>query len=300
MKNSGVLLSTDIPELELINRGKVRDIYDLGDKLLLIATDRISAYDVIMKQGIPNKGTILNRISVFWFDYLADVIPNHLITADFSEFPTALKKHLELKDRSMVVRKAKRIDIECVVRGYISGSGWNKYQTVRNNDGIKNLYGNKLTSNLQESEKLPEPIFTPAIKYEDGHDENININRFIDFVGERLASKVIEASLGLYRKAYEYAYPKGIIIADTKFEFGLNDNGELILIDEALTPDSSRFWSVDDYNPGGPQKSFDKQYLRDYLKSINWNGDPPPPNLPDDIIAATAEKYNQAYNLLIK
>ena len=297
MRTQNALLATDLLELDLFRRGKVRDIYDLGSTLLFVATDRISAFDVVMKQGIPGKGVMLTKLSVFWFEFLKNVVPNHLISADFGSFPPGLRKYPEIAGRSMIVRKLKRIDIECVVRGYISGSGWNEYQTVKAENGMKNLYGNWIPVDLVQSQKFPEPIFTPAIKSDNGHDENISLGRFYDLIGVDLGNLIIQNSIELYERASEYAYSRGLIIADTKFEFGLND-GKLILIDEVLTPDSSRFWNLGKYKPGWGQESFDKQYLRDYLKRIGWNGNPPPPDLPDEVILSTAAKYHEALTIL--
>ncbi len=297
--SNNTLMSVELPDLTIFRKGKVRDIYDLGDKLLFIVTDRISAHDVIMNQGIPGKGEMLNKISEFWFNYLRDAVPNHLITADFESYPEELKRYPQISGRSMIVKKLERIDVECVVRGYISGSGWKQYKNSEPVDGKIDLYGNKIPAGLVESDKLPEPIFTPATKADDGHDENIPLERFFDIVGGQLGEQIIEDSLRLYQTAYDYAYSRGIIIADTKFEFGL-DNGKLILIDEVLTPDSSRFWSVEKYQPGRGQDSFDKQYLRDYLSGIDWNKEPPPPDLPQEVIENTARKYREAFNLLTK
>ena len=285
-----VVLKTDIKGLTLKGRGKVRDIYDLGDKLLIIATDRISAFDYIMPNGIPDKGRILNGLSLFWFTYTQDIIKNHVITADVKEYPSELKPYFDmLRDRSMIVKKAKPFAAECVVRGYLSGSGWKEYKETGKICGIG------IKPGLVESDKLPEPVFTPSTKAAAGHDENVDLKRFEEIVGKKYASAIIEKTIAIYKKAYEYAYTKGIIISDTKFEFGLTGNDELIIIDEMLTPDSSRFWSMADYKPGGPQKSFDKQFLRDWLESINWNKKPPTPFLPDDIVKKTREKYLEAY-----
>ncbi|MBD3234718.1 MAG: phosphoribosylaminoimidazolesuccinocarboxamide synthase [candidate division Zixibacteria bacterium] len=292
-------MSVELTDLTVFRKGKVRDIYDLGDELLFIVTDRISAHDVIMNQGIPGKGEMLNKISEFWFNYLRDVVPNHVITADFESYPEELRKYPQISGRSMIVKKVERIDVECVVRGYISGSGWKQYKNSEPVDDKIDLYGNKIPTGLVESDKLPQPIFTPATKADDGHDENIPLERFYDIVGSQLGDQIIEVSLRLYKTAYDYAYTRGLIIADTKFEFGL-DNGQLILIDEVLTPDSSRFWSVEKYQPGRGQDSFDKQYLRDYLSGIDWNKEPPPPDLPEEVIENTARKYREAFNLLTK
>jgi phosphoribosylaminoimidazole-succinocarboxamide synthase len=243
-----------------------------------------------MPNGIPDKGRILNGLSLFWFNYTKDIIKNHVITADIKDYPYELKPYLDmLKDRSMIVKKAKPFPVECVVRGYLSGSGWKEYKETGMVCGIK------LKPGLVESDQLPEPIFTPSTKAVTGHDENIDLKRFEEIVGKKYAKTIVEKSIAIYKKAYEYAYTKGIIISDTKFEFGLTPEEELIVIDEMLTPDSSRFWSLADYKPGGPQKSFDKQFLRDWLESIHWNKKPPTPNLPDEIVKKTREKYIEAY-----
>ncbi|RKX99808.1 phosphoribosylaminoimidazolesuccinocarboxamide synthase [Candidatus Poribacteria bacterium] len=284
-----VLMETNLEGVKLFKRGKVRDIYDLGDMLLFVATDRISAFDYVLPNGIPYKGKVLTGLSAFWFEFTKDISPNHMITADVSQYPEELQKFADLlRGRSMLVRKAERIDIECVVRGYIAGSAWREYRESGT------VCGMKLPEGLRESDKLPEPIFTPATKSETGHDENIPISKMIDLIGRELTDRIIETSLKLYRKAAEYAEGRGIIIADTKFEFGLID-GELVVIDEMLTPDSSRFWDKADYEPGRPQKSFDKQYVRDYLESIGWNKQPPVPSLPDEVVRNTSLKYLEAY-----
>jgi len=284
-----VLMETNLEGVKLFKRGKVRDIYDLGDMLLFVATDRISAFDYVLPNGIPYKGKVLTGLSAFWFEFTKDISPNHMITADVSQYPEELQKFADLlRGRSMLVRKAERIDIECVVRGYIAGSAWREYRESGT------VCGMRLPEGLRESDKLPEPIFTPATKSETGHDENIPISKMIDLIGRELTDRIIETSLKLYRKAAEYAEGRGIIIADTKFEFGLI-NGELVVIDEMLTPDSSRFWDKADYKPGRPQKSFDKQYVRDYLESIGWNKQPPVPSLPDEVVRNTSLKYLEAY-----
>jgi phosphoribosylaminoimidazole-succinocarboxamide synthase len=292
------LLKSNIEGLDLFRSGKVRDIYDLGDRYLFITTDRISVFDVVLNQGIPNKGETLNRLSAFWFDHLKNVRPNHLITADFDVFPDELKRHPEIAGRSMIVKKVERIDIECIVRGYITGSAWNEYQSLDKVDGHVILYGNYVPADLVESARFPEPIFTPSIKADEGHDVNISLEEYYDRAGREIGDKIIGASLELYKQAVEYALPRGYIIADTKFEFGL-DGGRLMFIDEALTPDSSRFWRRADYSPGKPQESFDKQYLRDYLKSVGWKGQGPPPDLPPDVIDNTAARYREALKTLI-
>ena len=288
-----IVFETDFPKLNLLKRGKVRDMYDLGETLLMVATDRISAFDVIMPDPVPEKGKILTQISLFWFDVMKPVISNHIISSNVDDYPEICKPYAEmLRDRSMLVKKAKPLPIECVVRGYISGSGWKSYQE----SGI--VCGIKLPDGLQESEKLPEPIFTPSTKEEVGvHDVNINFEEAVKIVGRNLAEKVKEISLLIYKKGAELADKKGIIIADTKFEFGIFEN-DIILIDEILTPDSSRFWPKESYSPGQSQKSYDKQYLRDYLISINWDKLPPAPFLPKEVVKNTREKYLDALNLI--
>jgi len=287
------VITTDFKNLNLVKRGKVRDIYDLGDKLLMVATDRISAFDVIMPDPIPGKGKILTQISLFWFEIMASLLPNHVISGNVDDFPEICSPYTEiLRDRSMLVKKAKPLPIECVVRGYVSGSGWKDYQTTGNICGIKLPHG------LKESDKLPEPLFTPSTKEEVGlHDVNIDFDTVVTKIGETLAEKVRNLSLAIYEKGADLAYEKDIIIADTKFEFGLFENN-LILIDEVLTPDSSRFWPRESYKPDGAQKSFDKQYLRDYLISINWDKKPPGPPLPESVIRNTRTKYLEALNQL--
>ena len=287
------VLETEFSDLKLVNRGKVRDIYDLGDSLLMVATDRISAFDVVMAEPVPDKGIILNQISLFWFDVMKDMVPNHVISGDVDAFPIVCKPYAEqLAGRSMLVKKTEPLSIECVVRGYISGSGWKSYQKTNEVCGIA------LAEGLRESEQLPEPIFTPSTKEELGkHDINIDFKEAGNRVGKQTAEKVRDLSLGIYNKGAQLALEKGIIIADTKFEFGLID-GQIILIDEVLTPDSSRFWPQDDYQPGGAQKSFDKQFLRDYLLSIEWDKNPPPPTLPENIINSTRDKYIEAMHLI--
>jgi phosphoribosylaminoimidazole-succinocarboxamide synthase len=287
------VIKTDFKNLNLVKRGKVRDIYDLGDKLLMVATDRISAFDVIMPDPVPGKGKILTQISLFWFEIMESLLPHHVISGNVDEFPESCKPYSEiLRDRSMLVKKTKPLPIECVVRGYISGSGWNDYQTSGSICGIK------LPQGLKESDKLPEPLFTPSTKEEIGlHDVNIDFGTVVNKIGEPLAHKVRKLSLAIYRKGADLAYEKDIIIADTKFEFGLFENN-LILIDEVLTPDSSRFWPRKSYKPGGAQKSFDKQYVRDYLISINWGKKPPGPSLPENVIRNTRRKYLEALNQL--
>lgn len=283
------VMETDFPTLNLVKRGKVRDIYDLGDTLLMVMSDRISAFDVIMPNPVPGKGRVLTQISLFWFEAMRPLIENHVVASDVDQYPQeCLPYAQDLVERSMVVRKAEPLPIECVVRGYISGSGWKSYQQSGDICGIK------LPPGLKESDQLPEPIFTPSTKEELGqHDINIDFETAAGMVGGDMAEKVRQISIDIYKKGAEIANEKGIIIADTKFEFGLIDD-ELILIDEVLTPDSSRFWPKDTYAPGGPQKSYDKQYLRDYLISIQWDKNPPAPNLPDDVVDNTIKKYEEA------
>jgi phosphoribosylaminoimidazole-succinocarboxamide synthase len=287
------VVETKLGGMKFLGRGKVRDIYEVDGKLLLVASDRLSAFDVVLPDGIPGKGKVLNQISAFWFGKLKGIVPNHMISVDVADFPAAARRHEEiLSGRSMLCRQASPLPIECVVRGYLSGSGWAEYRESGEICGIS------LPGGLRESEKLPEPIFTPATKEEKGrHDMNISFDRMETVVGRELAGKVRDASLALYQKAADYAFGKGIIIADTKFEFGMAD-GRLTLIDEALTPDSSRFWPAADYRPGGPQKSFDKQFVRDYLLTLPWNKTAPGPRLPADVIERTAEKYREALRIL--
>ncbi len=289
---SRILLQTDFPELTLHARGKVRDLYSLNEQLLFVATDRISAFDYVLATGIPEKGRVLTQLSLFWFDFLKDVVKNHLVTASVDQYPAPLKKYADdLRGRSMLVTKAQMIDIECVARGYLSGSGWKEYQQTGAVCGIK------LPSGLKESDKLPEPIFTPATKALTGHDENISIEEMAKRTGKELAEKLRDLTLKIYKTAADYAAGRGIIIADTKFEFGQTSQG-LILADEVLTPDSSRFWPADKYQPGKAQESFDKQFVRDYLEAIKWNKQPPAPSLPDDVARKTSEKYIEAYRIL--
>ena len=285
-----VIRETQFAGLTPAARGKVRDIYDLGDKLLIVATDRLSAFDVILPTPIPDKGRVLTQLSLFWFNLLKDVIPNHVLSA--TDFPAPFDAFKDdLAGRSMVVRKTQPLPIECVIRGYVSGSGWKDYRTTGKICGIA------LPTGLQESDRLPEPIFTPATKAVTGHDENIPFEQAVALIGKDLAEKVRAVSLDLYRRAAAYAEPRGIILADTKFEFGLlNDN--LLWIDEALTPDSSRFWPAAHYSPGGPQSSFDKQFVRDYLERMRWPKTPPGPELPPEVVAATRAKYREAYRIL--
>ena len=286
-----VIRETSFAGIAPAARGKVRDIYDLGDRLLIVATDRLSAFDVVMPTPIPDKGRVLTQLSLFWFDLLRDVIPNHVLSA--TEFPAPFDKFTDdLAGRSMVVRKTQPLPLECVARGYLSGSGWKEYRTTGRVCGIA------LPSGLQESDKLPEPIFTPATKASAGHDENIPFERAAEMLGPSLADKARKTTLELYLRAGAYAEPRGILLADTKFEFGLL-NGELIWIDEALTPDSSRFWPAAEYKAGGPQPSFDKQFVRDYLERIQWSKTPPGPDLPPEVVAATRTKYREAYRILV-
>jgi phosphoribosylaminoimidazole-succinocarboxamide synthase len=284
---SPVVLQTDFPGLKLRGRGKVRDIYELGDRLLIVATDRLSAFDVVLPTPIPDKGRVLTQLSMFWFEKLADIVPHHVISA--KEFPGELAPYRDSLDgRAMLVRRAEPIPIECVVRGYLSGSGWKDYQKTGTVCGIP------LPAGLRESDRLPEPIFTPSTKATTGHDENISFTETITRVGRPLAERLRDMSLAIYRRAAEYAAARGIIIADTKFEFGLIGE-QLIWIDEALTPDSSRFWPGDQYAPGKAQPSFDKQFVRDYLERVGWNKQPPAPILPPDVVAGTRNKYREAY-----
>jgi phosphoribosylaminoimidazole-succinocarboxamide synthase len=287
------LFKTEFENIQLLKRGKVRDVYDLGDRILMVATDRISAFDVVMPDTVPRKGKILTQISLFWFKIMESICPNHVITSNVEEYPEVCKPYGEILDgRSMLVKKTDPLPIECVVRGYISGSGWKSYQKSGQVCGIQ------LQQGLKESEKLPEPIFTPSTKEELGlHDINISFDEAAEKIGKKMAERVKDLSLSIYKKGAEFADEKGIIIADTKFEFGMANN-ELILIDEILTPDSSRFWPKSEYKPGGPQKSFDKQYLRDYLISINWNQKPPAPSLPEKVITDTRDKYLEALKRL--
>jgi phosphoribosylaminoimidazole-succinocarboxamide synthase len=291
---SHVISTTEFKTLKLKGRGKVRDIYDLGDRLLIVATDRISAFDVVMPNPIPDKGKILTQLSKFWFDLTKQIVPNHVISTKVEDYPKDCQPYQEiLRGRSMLVTKTEVLPVECVVRGYLSGSGWEEYRKTGEVCGIR------LPKSLVESSKLEEPSFTPATKAEMGlHDENITFERVANVVGKELAQSLKTLSIAIYSKARDVAEKKGIIIADTKMEFGIKD-GKLILIDELLTPDSSRFWPKDDYRPGGPQKSFDKQFLRDYLLSIRWNKSPPAPQLPDEIVRKTREKYIEAYERLV-
>jgi len=290
-----VILNTNLEGLKLIGRGKVRDIYDLGEYLLIVTTDRISAFDVIMPNGIPMKGYVLTQLSKFWFEQTKDIVENHLITTDIDQMPEEVRKHKDiLKDRTMMVKKAKPYPIECVVRGYLSGSGWKDYKATGSICGIK------LREGMVESEKFDEPIFTPATKEELGkHDENISFERMCEIVGKEIAEKLKELTIKVYKRASEIAEKKGIIIADTKMEFG-NYNGKIILIDEVLTPDSSRFWFKKLYQPGKPQESMDKQFLRNYLETLDWNKTAPGPDLPPHIIEQTSKRYLEIMEILTK
>lgn len=279
------LLDTNLPGYKLRARGKVRDIYEDQDRLLIVATDRISAFDYILATGIPDKGRVLTQMTLFWLDFLKGVVPNHLLSTDVSALPP------EFEGRSMWVKKAQMFDVECVARGYLSGSGWKDY--VRTGA----LCGIPLPAGLRESDALPEPIFTPATKAQSGHDENIAFETVVNLIGAETASRLRDLTLIIYKKAAEYARSRGIIIADTKFEFGVVD-GQIILADEVLTPDSSRFWPAETYSPGGAQPSYDKQFVRDYLESIKWNKQPPAPALPEDVARRTSEKYKDAYRTL--
>ena len=286
------LMETNFPNLNLINRGKVRDIYDLGAQLLIVATDRISAFDVVMPNPIPGKGRVLTRLSQFWFSQMEPIVPNHLIAAEVKDYPASCQPYAQdLAGRSMLVKKAAPLPVECIVRGYLSGSGWKDYQQTGRVCGIS------LPKGLKESDRLDQPIFTPSTKAEAGtHDENIPVEEVVRKLGTAVADRLAEVSLAVYEKARRLGEEKGIIIADTKFEFGFRD-GALLLIDEVLTPDSSRFWPRDQYRPGGPQVSFDKQFLRDYLESLHWDKKPPAPQLPPDIVEKTRAKYEEALRI---
>jgi phosphoribosylaminoimidazole-succinocarboxamide synthase len=299
--SSPVVLETNLSGLTLARRGKVRDVYDLGEHLLIVATDRISAFDYILGSGIPDKGRVLTQLSAFWFDKVSDLVPHHLVSVDVGDFPEAARRHADvLAGRSMLVRKTAPLPIECVARGYLSGSGWKEYRQNRTVCGIS------LPPGLQESDRLERPIFTPATKAESGHDENISETRAGEIVGPMI-STLRDLTIAIYERGVEYARTRGIIIADTKFEFGLRAAGgsgapssasDLMLIDEVLTPDSSRFWPVDQYRPGTNPPSFDKQFVRDYLEQIGWNKQPPVPSLPEDVVMRTRDKYLEAYRLL--
>ena len=287
------LLDTRLDGLSLVRRGKVRDVYAIGDALVLVATDRISAFDYVLGSGIPDKGRVLTQLSAFWFARTGHIIPNHVITTRLAEYPAQLRTFAEqLEGRSMLCRRTTPLPVECVARGYLSGSGWKDYQATGEVCGIA------LPNGLRESDRLPEPLFTPATKAESGHDENISEAEAAAVVGPDMLARLKQVTLALYAHGVAHAESKGIILADTKFEFGVTDEGELLLIDEMMTPDSSRYWPKDTYNPGGPQPSFDKQYVRDYLESIRWNKQPPVPALPDEVVANTRAKYLDAYRRL--
>ncbi len=289
-----IITQTNCPELNLINRGKVRDIYDLGEHLLIVTSDRISAFDVIMDEGIPQKGYVLTQISKFWFEQMTDIIPHHLVATEVDDFPAITHQYRDqLEGRSMLAKKAQPLPVECIVRGYLSGSGWKEYQQRGS------LCSIPLPSGLVQSDKLPETLFTPSTKAELGeHDENISFAQTVELCGQDIADQISAVSIKIYERARDLADQKGLIIADTKFEFGLLDN-QLIWIDEALTPDSSRFWPKDQYQPGGPQPSFDKQFLRDYLETLDWGKQAPAPKLPEEIVRKTGEKYLEALKRLI-
>jgi phosphoribosylaminoimidazole-succinocarboxamide synthase len=287
-------METNFSDAKLLRRGKVRDVYEIDDYLLIVATDRVSAFDVVLPNGIPGKGEVLTQISLYWFRHTEDVIENHIVTADVDEYPAVLRKYKDiLHGRSMLVKKTKPLPVECVVRGYLSGSGWKEYQKSGAVCGVR------LSDGLVESAKLDEPIFTPSTKAEEGHDINITFGEMKGIVGDETAEKLKSTALSIYKKAGKTAEKKGIIIADTKMEFGMYKN-RLILIDELLTPDSSRFWSAKDYMPGKGQDSFDKQIVRDYLLSINWDKRPPAPEIPEDIIRKTSERYREILRILVK
>ncbi len=286
------IIETDLSGVERYARGKVRDVYAAGENLLIVATDRISAFDYILATGIPDKGKVLTQLSVFWFDFLSQLAPTHFLSASVDDYPAPLKKFRDqLEGRSMLVKRARMIEVECVARGYLSGSGWKEYRANGTVCGIT------LPPGLKESDKLPEPIFTPATKAQTGHDENVSFETVAGLIGGELAGRLRDLTLGIYRRAAEYALTRGIIIADTKFEFGFVGD-QLVLADEVLTPDSSRFWPLETWRPGGPQPSYDKQYVRDYLESIKWNKQPPAPPLPPDVAGKTSEKYKGAYRAL--
>ncbi len=294
---SPTLWQSDLADLPLLSRGKVRDLYDCGDALLLVASDRLSAFDVVLPTPIPDKGRVLTQISLFWFEFLRGTVANHLLSTRLEDYPAAVRAQgAQLRGRSMLVRKLEMFPIECVVRGYLSGSGWKEYRQSGTVCGIR------LPAGLRESDRLPEPIFTPATKAQSGHDENISLERAGEIVGAAAARRLEELSLRIYREAAAYAESRGIILADTKFEFGrgngAGERGELILADEVLTPDSSRFWPRDRYQPGRAQDSYDKQYVRDYLEQIHWNKQPPGPELPAEVVARTTAKYREAYETL--
>jgi len=290
--DGGAIFETRLPGIELACRGKVRDVYDLGDRLLIVATDRLSAFDYVLPDPIPDKGKVLNQISAFWFERTGDRFPNHVVSTDVADFPPELRRHAAvLAGRSTLARKLRMLPVECVARGYLSGSGWKEYRAQGTVCGIA------LPPGLRESERLPEPIFTPATKAESGHDENIPFSEVERLVGRRVAGRLREVTLDLYREAAEYAAGRGILIADTKFEFGL-DGENLVLADEILTPDSSRFWPADRYRPGAAQPSLDKQFVRDHLESVGWNKQPPVPSLPEEIVRGTRDRYLEIFRIL--
>ena len=292
--SESLVIKTEFTDLNLVHRGKVRDLYEVDDKLLMVATDRISAFDVVMNNPVPDKGKVLTSLSLFWFDFLGDILPNHLITADVEKYPAVCAPYADiLRGRSMLVKKAQPLPVECIVRGYLSGSFWKAYQKDTT------VCGFQLPSGMVESDKFAEPLFTPSTKADQGeHDENISIAGMEELVGGAETARIIDISIKLYQKAADYALSKGIIIADTKFELGWYE-GELILIDEVLTPDSSRFWPLDHYTPGKGQPSFDKQFLRDYLSSLDWDKKPPPPVIPDEILQKTGARYAEAVERII-
>ncbi len=286
------MLSTDLPGAELVSQGKVRDMYRAGDRLVMVATDRISAYDSVLGTGIPWKGEVLTRLSIFWFEMLRDIVPHHFLSANADDYPEQFRPYRDqLSGRSMLVKAARPVLIECVVRGYISGSGWKDYRATGSTGGLA------LPAGLRESERLSEPVFTPASKTQSGHDENISFEHMADKIGRSLAEQLRDCSLALYQRAAQHAESCGILLADTKFEFGIDEAG-ILLIDEVLTPDSSRFWPREGYRPGGSQPSFDKQYVRDYVASIGWNKQPPAPTLPPEVVEQTALKYLEIFRLL--
>ncbi len=292
MNPETVILKTELPGIEAHAQGKVRDVYNVDGQLLIVATDRISAFDYILPTGIPDKGRVLTQLSIFWFDFLRGVTPTHFLTADVDQYPAALRPFRgQLAGRSMLVKRAAMVEVECVARGYLAGSGWKEYQAQGTVCGIP------LPAGLRESGRLPEPIFTPSTKAQSGHDQNISFETMCSLVGAELGARLRHLTLEIYSRAAAYAETKGVIIADTKFEFGHVD-GELLLGDEVLTPDSSRFWPAESYQPGGPQFSYDKQYVRDYLESIHWDKKPPAPPLPEEVARQTSEKYRQAYRVL--
>jgi len=291
-RNEGVVQEVKLQEFPLFKKGKVREVYDLGDQLLLVTSDRISAYDVVLPNGIPWKGKVLTALSCFWFDKMKDLVPDHVISSKIADFPESLHKHAAiLEGRTLLVKKTQPLPVECVVRGYLVGSGWKEYKQSGSVCGIP------LPKGLQEASKIPEPIFTPATKAETGHDENISFDQMVELIGKPTGDKVKQLSIEIYNRAAEFALKKGIIIADTKFEFGF-EKENLILIDEALTPDSSRFWPIDSYQVGSSPMSFDKQFVRDYLESIHWDKNPPAPSLPEEVVLKTQEKYLEAYRQL--